>query len=71
MNENHHHEQSYGKLVDFIEDLIEDLIEAEEVLEHYLCHFCGTETVHRLFRENPDSSFDEVGLRCSKCKRIM
>lgn len=76
MSKNHHHKrhhdyECYGKLVDFIEDLIEALIEAEKVLEHYFCHHCKTETVHRLFRENPDGSFDEVGLKCHTCKKIM
>jgi hypothetical protein len=59
----------YG-FVDFIEDLAEDLIVAAERLVGYLCPFCHRPTVHRLFRENPDSSYDEVGLKCSACKKV-
>jgi ribosomal protein L37AE/L43A len=62
-------QKCYG-LVDFIEDLIEELIMAAEVLIDYLCPFCRRKTVHRLFRENPDGAYDEVGLRCSHCKKV-
>jgi hypothetical protein len=68
----HHHEHEvYGKLLEIIEDLVEDLILAEEILEHYICHHCQKETVHRLFRENPDGSFDEVGLKCHNCGKTL
>jgi molybdenum cofactor biosynthesis enzyme MoaA len=59
----------YGK--DLIEELIEELIIAVEALRDFLCPFCHRATVHKVFRENPDASFDEVGLHCRKCKRML
>jgi hypothetical protein len=65
---------SYGILDNIIEDLenlMEHLIEAAEALLDYLCPFCHGQHVHRLFRENPDGSYDEVGLKCVKCKKML
>ena len=71
MTHKHHHEhECYGGIIDFIEDFVECLIMAEEVLAHYFCPYCRKESVHRLFRENPDGAYDEVGLQCHNCKKI-
>ncbi len=59
----------YG--IDLIEELLEELIIALEVLKDILCPICHQQTVHRVFRENPDGSYDEVGLHCKKCKRML
>jgi hypothetical protein len=59
---------SYGFL-DIVEDLIESLIVSAEAVADLLCPFCNRGTVHRVFRENPDGSYDEVALKCKKCDR--
>ena len=69
-HQHHHEHECYGKLLDIIEDLVEDLILAEELLDSYFCPHCSHSAVQRLFRENPDGSFDEVGLKCCKCKKV-
>jgi hypothetical protein len=58
-------------LLNDLEDLLQDLIMSEEALFQFLCPFCHRATVHRLFRENGDGSYDEVGLRCRKCKHTL
>lgn len=65
---------SYGIIEDILndlEDLAFDLIMAAEALKDLLCPFCHRQTVHKLFRENGDGSYDEVGLKCRKCNRIL
>lgn len=59
----------YG--VDLMEELVEELIVAVEVLKNYLCPLCHRATVHKVFRENGDSSYDEVGLKCRKCNKML
>ena len=59
----------YG--IDLIEELLEEFILALEVLKGYLCPYCNAESVHQVFRENGDGSYDEVGLHCLKCKKML
>jgi hypothetical protein len=59
----------YG--ADLIEELIEELIVAVEALVGFLCPFCHRATVHKVYRENPDGAYDEVGLKCRKCKKML
>jgi hypothetical protein len=59
------------EILNDLEDLVQDLIMAAEAIERFLCPFCHRATVHRLFRENGDGSYDEVGLKCRKCKKIL
>lgn len=59
----------YG--IDLIEELLEDMILALEALKDILCPHCHTQTVHRVFRDNPDGSYDDVGLKCKKCMKML
>lgn len=59
------------EILNDLEDLLQDLIMAEKAIERLLCPFCHRATVHALYRENPDGSYDEVGEKCRKCKRIL
>ena len=74
----HHHEphhphnpppDPYG--VDLIKELLEDIFVAELAIIDLLCPHCQKPTVHHIFRENPDSSYDEVGLKCKSCQRTL
>ena len=59
----------YG--VDLIEEILDELIIAVEIIKGFLCPFCHRATVHKVFRENPDGSYDEVGLKCRKCNKML
>ena len=70
----HLNNSMYGipeEILNGLEDLLQDLIMAEKAILNFLCPFCHRATVHKLFRENPDGSYDDVGLKCRKCKRIL
>ena len=57
----------YG--IDLIEELLEELIVGLEAIKGFLCPFCHRQTVHHVFRENPDGSYDQVGLKCKACDK--
>lgn len=65
---------SYGIIEDILNDLEDlgfELIMAAEALKNVLCPRCHRATVHRIFRENPDGSYDDVGIKCRKCNVIL
>lgn len=60
----------YTNLNNIIEDIeheINELIMSTIALIDYFCPFCHKESVHRMFHENPDGSYDDVGLKCKNC----
>jgi len=57
--------------LDFLEQLLEELIIAVDILIGILCPLCGSQSLHQVFRENPDGSYDEVGMKCHKCNKIV
>jgi hypothetical protein len=62
---------SYGNLDCLIDELLEFLIMADVAILDYFCPLCARQTVHRMYRENPDGGYDEVGIKCRSCNVLL